>query len=421
MFEGTLKNGLRYLVSREKGELASILVLIGVGSRDEPKDKAGISHFLEHMIFKGSKGRPDNVAVFKVFDAIGAEFNAFTARDQTGYYAKFYKDHFKTVLNTIADIVLNPLLDSRDIKKEKTVVYEEIDMIQDDPDLLALEKFEEKIFGSHPLGNSVAGYKKTIKNLKKDDLKDYHERYYCPSNTIVILTGELPKKEEILGILKKNFNSDWTDYGCQVYAPKKYASERDQPLILVHNVKTDQEHFVVGFPMFGYYDQRKYAAEVLNVIVGATFTSRLFVEAREKRGLVYNIRSSVRLYEEGGFFYIRTFTNKKNFVELFKVILKVLKEVKKKPISAQELKEAKTHLEGTVYIKEIDVLNLALLYGVQKLYRKGDVLTYKEIIKHVKKVTAKQVQEVAREIFDFNKMVISLVGETKKKTIKDAL
>ena len=420
MYQGTLDNGLRWLIAPEKGDLIAVLIVFGVGSRDESKEHTGISHFLEHMMFKGSKKYPDNVEAFKKFDAIGSEFNAYTSNDQTGYHTKFYKNHLETVLSTMVDAVRHPLLKQKDITKERTVVYEEIDMMEDDPDLQVSQIFSEAIFEDHPLGQNIVGKKKRLKNVNKKELTEYHNKYYCPSNAVVVLVGDLQKKET-LKLIKKYLNKGWTDRGCQVYRPRFFESKRKEPLIIVNKTETDQEHLIIGFPTFGYYDSRRYAAELLNVIVGATFTSHLFVEVREKRGLVYGIKSGLKLFEEGGYFFIRSAMNKKNLPEVLKITLEVLKKMKTKLVSKEDLKKAKTHLEGSGKIKETDVMNLALFYGVQTLYHQSEVMTYVEYMKKIKSVTREEIQEVARDIFDFNKIVVALVGVTDKKGIEQIL
>jgi len=417
MYEGTLDNGLRWLSIPEKGDLIAVLVIFGVGSRDEPTKHSGISHFLEHMFFKGSKKYPDNVEAFKEFDAIGARFNAYTNNDQTGYHIKFYKDHVDKILSIISDAVKNPLLRLKDIDKERTVVFEELDMIEDDPNLQVHQMFSKAIFEGHPLGQSLGGTKATLKRVGKAELHDYHDKYYCPSNAIIVLVGDLNKKTSE-SLIKKYFNSGWKNKDCRNYKPRFFESKRKKPLILLEKDNTDQDHIILGFPSFGYYDKRRYPTELLNVILGSTFTSRLFVEVREKRGLVYGIRSGLTFFEEGGYFYIRSATNKKNVYKVLEIVLKLLQNIKKKPVSVKELKRAKTHLEGSGRINETNIMNLALFYGIQKMYCQTGIITYDEYMTKINKVTRQDVQNVANDIIDFNKIVIAIVGESNKKTVE---
>lgn len=420
---GKLNNGLRYVLAPHSGELIVALIIFGVGGRNEPAEYAGISHLLEHMIFKGSKEYPDYLKVFGEFDAMGAEFNAYTSNDQTGYFVKFYKAHLKKVLKALANIVEEPLLNTDELKKEKEVVYEEINSVQDNPNVLAASQFEDTVFKGHPLSNSVDGTKKTVGSISVDELRKFHDKWYCPSNTIVVLVGDIP--QNTLKLVEKYFA--WPDRKCGQYTNKKYVDKKKRPLIVVKNIKSDQEHLVLGFPFFGYYDSRRYAVEVLNVIVGTTFTSRLFVEAREKKGLVYTIKSHVRFFEEGGYFAIVALTEKRKLFKVLKVIFEVLDEVKRVKVPEKELRKAKTNLEGVGYIEETDILNLAKFYGVQILYSersertddlREQVMTYKQYIKKIMKVTAIEVLDVAKEIFVDKKMVISLVGETKDDKVK---
>ena len=278
----TFENKLRLVTSAmRETRTVTVLVMVATGSRYETKQTNGISHFLEHMLFKGTKKRPTALDITEEIDRVGGEYNAFTSKEYTGYYAKVASKHKKLIMDVISDIFLNSKLNPEDIEKEKGVIVEEINMDLDTPASYVRDLFEALLYGDQSLGWPIIGTKENVKALNRDKLIEYFERQYVASNTVVIVTGNIDE-EETAGEVIEYFKSIKEDG----YMPKSPIREtQDKPASLVHYKKTDQTHLCLGVRSYGLNSEDYFILEVLASILGGGMSSRLFTEVREKRGL----------------------------------------------------------------------------------------------------------------------------------------
>lgn len=417
----TLSNGLRYTIIPKKNiESVSILVIVYVGSRNENTKYSGISHLLEHMLFRGTKKHKTGSDVFKELTSIGSVVNAYTNSDQTGYYIKTSKNNLKKAIESLSDMIFNSKLEPKSIEKEKTIIFEEINMHKNNPKSIALASFDDNIFEGHSLSNSVAGTSKSLNKITPQILKDYYNSYYYPENMILVISGNVFAPNNLEDIINKNFNKQIKHSSTH----KKLMTIYNEYIIknvgwrLIYNHFTaKQENLIIGFPTFGYHSSpNRYILEVINVILGGNASSRLFTKIREHNGHVYNINSVLQIYEDNGFIYIKTMVENKNIEFVIIEIIKILKQFKTECVSDEELINAKTSIEGSVLIKSDDTLNTALFYGIQLLYNQP-LMIYNEYINEIKKVKKEDIKLISEIIFDFNNMLVCIVGESNKDII----
>ncbi len=402
-------SGLRLIsIPMEGTRTVTVLVLTGTGSKYETKEINGISHFLEHMMFKGTVKRPGNLDISRELDTIGAEYNAFTTKEWTGYYAKASSEKQDLIIDVISDIFLNSKLDERDITMEKGVIIEEINMYKDSPGRYVGDLFEQLLYGDQPAGWDIAGDKETVSKLEKKDFVNYFNTHYIAKNTIVAIAGDI-KPDEIKEKVAKYFEN--IRNGEQV---KKLlvVENQTEPKTLVHWKETDQSHFNLGFRAYNMFDEKKYALNLLSMILGGGMSSRLFQEVRVKRGLAYYVSTDTENYTDSGIFLIRAGVDTKRTTDAIEVVLEELRKVMKDGVTERELQEAKDHINGSIalFLEHSD--NVASFYAHPILFE-NKVLTLEEKLDKINKVTLEDIKRVVSEIFDNNKLNLALIGPFK--------
>ncbi len=418
MFKKTiLKSGLRIITVPQKStQAATVLVLVGTGSKYEEKKFNGSSHFLEHMFFKGTKKRPDKVEIAETLDRVGGVYNAFTGQEYTGYWAKVKAEYFDIALDWVADIFINSLLPEKEIQKERGVIMEEINMYYDNPMSYVQELWQQVLYGNQPIGWPVAGTKESVANVTRKQLADYMKSQYVAKNTIVCLAGNF---KQSLAIKKaKHYFSAVRD---GEFRPKAVVVEKQsQPELLLHTRKTDQSHICLGVRGYNLSHPAKYALELLSVILGGMMSSRLFIEVREKLGIAYYIRSSVELDPDTGYFVSQAGIENKSVGRAITTISREYKKIAQKPTPLKELKKAKDYLVGTMALSLESSDAKASFYGMQDLLER-QILTPDEIYKKIKKVSAGDIRHVAKDIFKPNKLNLAIVGPFEDKREFDPL
>jgi len=409
----TLKNGLRVITVPQKGTQAvTVLVLVGTGSKNETKETGGISHFLEHMMFKGTKKRPDTLAVAETLDKVGGIYNAFTGQDFTGYFAKVETSQFKLAFDWVSDIFLNGLLPGKEIQKEKGVIIEEINMIYDHPmNYIGEIMWPKLLYGDQPAGWDIAGTKKTVSAITKDNLKDYREKQYVPENTVLCVAGDI-KANDVLKLANKYFAG--VKAGKPVARPK-VVEHQIGPQCLLEDRKTDQTHIYLGVRGYNIFHPKRFTQEILGVILGGMMSSRLFVEIREKLGLAYYIRTDVETNPDTGFLVTRAGVDNTRVDKAISAILTEYKRMSQRKIASAELKKAKDNLKGKLALTLESSDARASFYGTQELLEKR-ILTLKELLKEIDKVSANGILEVAKDIFRPEKLNLALMGPFKDKS-----
>ncbi len=405
-----LKSGLRVITVPIKGtRVATILVLVRAGSKYERKEISGISHFLEHMFFKKTKKRPSPLKIAEDLDKVGGLYNAFTSEDYTGYYAKVDISKLSLAVDWVSDIYLNSLLPEKEVEKEKGVIKEEINMRYDNPMARCQILFESLLYGDQPAGWDIAGTKESVSNITRKNLLSYMKSRYIAENTVVVVAGNIDEKS-----VKKEVSKMFS--GIKSGKPKKNVSvkeEQQKPGILTDYKKTDQTHLCLGVRGYNLFHSMRHTQKIIATILGGMMSSRLFIKIRDEMGLAYYISTDVESNPDTGFLVTRAGVDNKRVNEAVSAIVGEYSKIKKEPLSDEELKKAKEHLKGerSILLESSDAL--AHFFGTQELLRE-EISSLKETFKLIDKITVRDVQSVAEDIFRPEKINLSLVGPSKK-------
>lgn len=407
-----LNNGIRLLLAPQEGtEAVTIFVLVKIGSRYESQNLNGVSHFIEHLLFKGTKKRPTSLDITKELDGVGADFNAFTAKDHTGYYVRANHEKIELALEVVSDMLHNSLFSPKEIQKERGVIMEEINLYEDNPLLMIDNVFEEAVFKGSALARSIAGAKENIKNISREEIIRYFKANYASGNVLVAVGGKFNQKK-ILALAEKLFCSLRKKTSQAVF--KKFSSRQNKPQLNLKAKETEQAHLALGFPAYNLTDPRLYPLSLLSVILGGNMSSRLFLEIREKLGLAYYIRTEIGAFEDTGAFSVAAGLDKSKIELAILTIIKEFKKVVSQKVSAEELLRAKEFIKGKLILRLEDSAQRTLWLAIQILL-KGKIETLEEQIQKVEAVTAQQIQSIARDIIQTKKINLALIGPVKDK------
>ena len=405
----TLENGLRVILAPLKSVLSTtVLVLCGAGSRYETKNTNGLSHFLEHMFFKGTQKRPTALEISHAIDAIGAEFNAFTDREYTGYYIKSASKHLPLLLDMLSDIVWNSKFEKSEIDKERGVIIEELNMYEDTPMKKVADVYCDLLWGDQPLGWDIGGTKEVIHKIQQKDFFDYIKARYAPNNMVVILAGNF-NRQKALALVKKHFGHT-KSHGVAGFKP--VVEKQQKPALKVSYKKTDQAHMIVGMRGYKINHPDRYNAAVLSTILGGGMSSRLFINVREKRGLAYYVNADHASYLDTGTFIAQAGVDLKRIDEAISVILSEFNKISQQKVPAKELKKAKESIKGRLILAWENSKAIALSYGYDELMEER-IRTNKEVLKEIDEVEADDVQRVARFLFTNSKLNLAVIGPFK--------
>ncbi len=399
-------NGLRLLLVPQSSSLATtVLILVEAGSKYETKELNGLSHFLEHLCFKGTKKRPNQLAISRDLDALGADYNAFTAQEYTGYYAKARNENFEKVLEIVSDLYLNPLFDPLEIEKERGPIIEEINMYEDLPPHRVQDLFLELLYGDQPAGWNIAGTKENVLRFQKEDFLNYRQNHYKASSTILVIAGGFKRK----GIEEKVLNYfEGINQGVKKEKlPVKEEQKKAQMNFLFK--KTDQTHLVLGFRAFSINDPRSYILSVLADILGGGISSRLFQKIRSELGAAYYVKADVDLMSDSGFLGVSAGLNNKKITKAVAMMLEEFKRLKNEEIGLDELKITKERLIGHLFLSLESSYELASFYGLQEILKK-ELLTPQAIAAKIERVKIEEIKELAQEIFQNRNLNLSFIG-----------
>lgn len=407
----TLKNGLRIITVPQKGTQAvTVLVLVGTGSKYEKKEINGISHFLEHMFFKGTKKRSDKLEIAETLDKIGGIYNAFTGEEYTGYYAKVSVSHTELALDWVSDIFLNSLLPVKEIKKEKGIIIEEINMYHDIPMNYVQILWNRLLYGDQPAGWDILGTKESVLKINRQKLLNYMKSQYVASSTIVCLAGKI-KQSLAIRKIKKYFSKISS---TKPFKKLRVIERQTGPECLLHSRKTDQTHFCLGVRGCNIFHPQKYVQVLIAIILGGMMSSRLFMEVREKLGIAYYIKTSFESDSDTGCLVTQAGVDNKNVDKAILTILKEYKKISQRKIPIKELKKAKDYLKGKMVLELESSDAKVSFYAGQELLEKK-ILTPKEIFKKIDKVSQNDILKVAKDIFQPKKLNLALIGPFKDK------
>lgn len=402
----TYPNGLRLItVPMEHTKSVTVLVMVATGSRYETKEINGISHFLEHMMFKGTTKRPGSLDISQELDSLGAEYNAFTSKEYTGYYVKCAADKINIALDVISDIFQNSKFDAGEMDKERGPIKEEINMNMDEPSRHIWDIFAESMFGDQPLGWDIAGTKEHIDKMKHGDLVDYFNTHYFARNTVIAVAGNV-RSEQAKEKVNHYFNNIRENKRVEPIAAE---SSQKEPRLKIEYKKTDQTHIALGFCGYSRFHPKYEALQLLSIILGGGMSSRLFIEVREKKGLAYRIRSGTTSYNETGDFITYAGLNSANLSEGLMVILEEHKKIAQEPVNEKELKRVKDQIQGSFVIGLEQSDDMASFYGEQELLE-HKIETPEQRLAKITAVTREDILEVARDVFKPEKLNLAIIG-----------
>ncbi len=410
-----LKNGIRIItVPMADNPAVTVLVMVEAGSKYETKEVSGISHFLEHMCFKGTRKRPKAIDISRELDSIGSQYNAFTSQEFTGYYAKGGPRHLDTILDVVSDMYLNPLFDEKEIEKEKGVITEEINMYEDMPHRHVHDLFMELLYGDQPAGWNIAGTKESVKKLKREDFEEYRRKHYVSGATTVVVAGKF-NEETIFDDIEKKFEGI---HELKKHPKPQVKEAQKKPNIRIKYKKTDQTHIVLGVRTYDMFSKYTNALRVMSAILGGGMSSRLFQKLRDEMGVGYYVSAGNDTYTDHGYFEVSTGVDNSRVVEVVKAILEEFRKIKEDDIPEEELKKAKDYIIGNMFLGLETSDSLAEFYAYQEILKK-EIQTPAEVAKKINMISAREIKDVAKLIFqdkNLNMMVLGRFKNTKDFT-----
>lgn len=413
-----LANGLRLItVPRHESKAVTVLVLTKVGSRHESAKINGVSHFLEHLMFKGTKKRPSTLDISKTLDAFGAEYNAFTSKDHTGYYIKIDGSKLRLAIDMLSDMLQHSIFDPKEVDRERGVIVEEINMYRDNPMMYVEEIFEETVFGAGtPLGQLIAGPRQVIKTIPRDTIVEYVRTHYTADNMTVVVAGRIT--QPVRTLVEKYFSALPLKARRDRYV--KHVAAQRQPRLRIEYKKTEQVQLCLGFPALSYTDRDLSPLQLLSVILGGNMSSRLFLSIRERQGLCYFIKSSVSPYEDTGVFTIQSGLDSSRVPQAMTAILKELQQVARRGVTEEEVEKAREFLRGKIVLEMEDSESLASWYGRQALFHKK-LTTPDERYRELLKITPARIQLVAKALFKRSRLNVAIIGPVRNRAALNAI
>jgi predicted Zn-dependent peptidase len=409
-----LPNGIRVITEEiEYVNSVAIGLWIKTGSINENPSLNGITHFIEHLLFKGTDKR-DAIDIVKGIESVGGVINAFTGKEFTCIYAKVLDRYFQVALDTMADILLNSRFDAEEIDKEREIVLQEIILVEETPDDYIHDLFNYSLFYNHPLGYPVQGTINSVKEIKREDILNYFNQFHIPDRIIISSVGKVDH-ENVVQMADKYFGS---------LTPKKisYCYNKQTPPSRINICKRDLEqvYFCLGTRLFPLTYYNRYESSLLNIILGGGMSSRLFQEVREKNGLAYSIYSYVNSYHNIGSFVIFGVTSEKNMREVMKIITKEISDLKKKPVSEEELESAKDQLKGNFLLSMEIMDNRMNRLAHNEIYFRR-YFTPEEILENIDKISSEDLRRFTSNIFRKNFITFVLLGNMNGKNFHETL
>jgi predicted Zn-dependent peptidase len=406
-----LDNGMRVVTERIPSvKSVSIGIWVNVGSRDEEGTEHGLSHFLEHMFFKGTR-RKSAKELAQEMDCLGGEMNAFTSRETTTFYTKVLDDHLPKAIDILSDVFHHSVFDPAEIKKEKKVILEEIKMVEDDPEELLNDFYLEQVWKKNSLGRSILGTLDTVSSLKREDILYFLQKYYHPSQIVIAVAGNFNFSQ-----LFKSLNRSFGKYkNNQHFIPERTPPQMETG-VFSKKKNLEQLHLCLGISGVSQTDKSRHALYVLNTVLGGSVSSRLFQEVREKRGLVYSIYSYPSFYQDTGLFTVYAGTSIKTARQVIQIILKELKKLKNEGLTTQDIRKAKDHLKGSMMLgMESTSSRMGQLAKDELNF--GRHISMEEVLSDIDAVTKGSVSQIANQLFDPSHYSLTTLGPLSKKEL----
>jgi len=416
--KSVLPNGLRVVTERMPHvRTAAMGLWVNAGSRYETASQHGISHFLEHLFFKGTETR-SALEIAQAADEIGGQMNAFTDREQTVFYVKVLAAHFERAVEIVADMLLRSTFTVEHIERERQVIDEEIKSYEDSPDELVQDLLAQTVWNGHALGRPVIGTLATVNRLSRDDLTAFVQRFYRPANVVVSVAGDV-EHDQVAGILGSHLG-EWNGAAAQLAADPP----RSDAGVATRMKETEQVHLCLGTEGLAQSDERRYTLSLLDHLLGGGMSSRLFQEIRERRGLVYTIASYASSYRDGGLFVVYAGMSPDASPEVIRLTFDEIDKIRTEPVDAVELNRAKESLKGSLMLSLESTGSRMSILARSEIYH-GRQITLDELIAKVDAVTAQDIQRMAAELLDPRRLSMAAIGPFRAdgalaKSLRDA-
>ncbi|MCL5733658.1 MAG: insulinase family protein [Patescibacteria group bacterium] len=405
-----LENGVRVILVPRKESLGSaVLVLVEAGSEYETKNINGLSHFSEHMMFKGTKNRPKPSIISSEMESLGAVYNAFTSTERTGYWAEVQSPKFDQAVDIVFDMYLNPILDPEEIEKERGVIIQELNRYHDNPQRHIYDLFGKVLYGDQPAGWEIIGPKENILRFKRDDFVNYRNKYYTGPSTVIVVAGNFNEKK-IIKRIRETFGGLSRS---KIGKPRTLESQKS-PQIMVDYKKINQTNLAIGLRAYDVFDKRRFALDLLGEILGGGLSSRLYIAVREKLGAAYDISAAADNSSDHGVLEIVAGIENERIDKVIKTILVESKLLAEKLVSEKELQKAKDSFVGPVALSMQRSFQLASFYGSAEIMF-GEPENFSWLAKKYQAVTKEEIKAVARDILKNEKLNLAMIGPYKEK------
>jgi predicted Zn-dependent peptidase len=407
----TLDNGLKVITNPMlHTRSVSVCVYLGVGSRYESDAEAGVSHFIEHLCFRGTKKRNGAKEISTAIEGVGGILNGGTDKELTVYWCKVAMHHFPLALDVLTDMVLNSRFETRDLERERKVIIEEIGMSRDSPHQVVGMIIDELLWPNHPLGRDVAGSKESVAGINRQQMIDFLACEYTPQNTVISIAGNVSHDVAVDNVNK--LLGDWPNkHRCLTYQPFE---EKKNSRVKVETRETEQTHLCLALPGVSLLDPRRFTLDLLNVVLGEGMSSRLFLEVRDRLGLAYNIHSYLDHFHDSGALTVYAGVEPKNLTIGIEAILKQLADLKES-VPQEELTKAKELSKGRLSLRMEDSRSVAGWMGGQEILN-GSIMGVEEVINRIDAITAEDMANLARKLFTSDRLRLSVVGPVKQES-----
>lgn len=407
---GVLPNGIR-LVTERMPHVRSVAVGVWVesGSRHEPPERGGISHLIEHLVFKGTATRSAS-DIARTMDSVGGHTDAFTAKEHTCFYVQVLDEHLPLAVDLLIDILRHPRFDAEDLEREKSVVLQEIKMVEDTPDDIIHDLFAAQVWAGHPLGRPILGSRELVTGFTRESVLTHFGEAYAPLRIVIAVAGNVEHHR-----VAELFAAGFDGFGREV-PPRAGAPPAMEAGVQIVNKTLEQVHLVLGFPGLPSASRARYALILLNDVLGGSMSSRLFQEVRERQALVYSIYSSAQSYLDTGLSYVYAATDAGNFSKVLKAILKEIRELKKGGVTADELRRAQDHIKGSLMLSLESTSSRMNRLAKQEM-QLGNVLTIDAVLEAIESVRLEEVQALVGELLDEERLALTTLGPLDRRNL----
>jgi len=408
--KGSLPNGIRVVTERmDHVRSVAVGVWVETGSRHEAENRCGMSHLIEHLVFKGTATRSAE-QIARTMDSVGGQMDAFTTKEHTCFYVQVLDQHLPLAVDLLADILLNPLFNADELEREKSVVLQEIKMVEDTPDDVIHDLFAGQIWEGHPLGRPILGSREAVTSYDRQTALSHFTEEYVPPRILISVAGNATH-DHVINLFSTGFQ------GFERGATTRAATPPiTRPGVNIVNKTLEQVHLIMGFPGLRHSAPERYALFLLNDVIGGSMSSRLFQEVREREGLVYAIHSGVQAYVDTGTLYVYAATDAQNFSKVLKSTLKVIRELKKTGVTDEELRRAKDHLKGSLMLSLESTSSRMNRLAKHEMHH-GTFLSMDAMLAAIDGVRHEEVQTLVTELLDEDRLALTTLGPLDRRNL----